>query len=180
MTMRNWLWLANACLLLGTGCSGSISNEERTSADGDDVGTLQLSLTGTDSKNQQYRLREATFPIGGTRYDTNEYVNTSVSSEDDPDSPTLRARLIYGYYLISPPAVGWYLERLTEAGAERVEHAILLSQAGQYAYVQQGTVSQVGFQFGVDGELIDFLGGDLEISIGIQNAPDRDAGAPAN
>lgn len=170
--MRNWPCFVVACVLSSTGCAGTISDTGDTQSGDDKVGTLQLSLTGTDSKNQQYRLREATFPISGTRYDTNQSVYTSVSSEDDPDSPTLSARLIYGYYYVSPPSDGWYLERITENGPERVEHAVVLTTASQYAYVQQGATTQLAFQFGVDGELIDFIGGTLEISIGIQNAPD--------
>jgi hypothetical protein len=173
--MKYWSCFATVFVLLGTGCAGAMSDVDESSG-GADIGTLQLSLTGTDSQNQQYRLRAATFPISGTRYDTYESVNTSASSEDDLDSPTLRTRLVYGYYYVSPPAAGWYLERLTEGGAERVERAILLSNQAQYVYVQQGVTAQVAFQFGVDGEAIDFFGGDLDIGIDIQNAPERDVG----
>jgi hypothetical protein len=135
-----------------------------------------LALRGVDADMQTYRLRDATFDVSGTRYTDFTSVATVMSSESDLESATLRSQLFYGSYLVSLRPESWYLERITPDGAERVARAVLLSQPQQNVFVSQGQVSRVAFQFGVDGELIDFLGGEIEIEIGIQRAPD--AGAP--
>lgn len=158
------------CVLVGCAADAAEGNDGET-------GTLALSLVGSDAGQQTYRLRAATFDIQGTRYYDYQSVSTSVSSESDPDGAFLRARLFPGSYSVSLRPGEWYLERIGENGSERVQQAVLLSSATQSAYVQQGYVSQVAFQFGVDGELIDFIGSDLDIGITVQRAPDAGASA---
>lgn len=145
--------------------------------DASDLGTMQLSLTGVDAQMQLYRLRAASFGIQGTRYTDSQAVSMTVSSDTELDSPTLRTRLFYGYYSVSLLPDDWYVERLTPSGgAERVAQAVLLSAPTQSIGIQPGLVTQVAFQFGVDGELIDFAGGDLEIGVGFVQPPDREGG----
>lgn len=161
---------AIGCLLTAAAC-GDVATEGEPRVTEDDVGTLQLSLTGVDADNQLYRLRAATLVVSGTSYHDGQAVYVELSSEDGLDDELLSARLMQGYYsvsLVSPPQ--WYIERITAEGTERVQQAVLLSQPTQYTVIQPGGVSQVGFQFGVDGDLIDFFGGRLDIGIGIQRA----------
>jgi hypothetical protein len=145
--------------------------------DASELGTMQLSLTGMDAQMQQYRLRAATFAIEGTRYTDFQAVSMTVSSDTELDSPTVRTRLFYGYYSVSLRPGEWYIERLSPNGdAEPVAEVVLLSAPTQSISIQQGAVTQIAFQFGVDGELIDFVGGDLEIGIGIVRAPGTEGG----
>lgn len=152
-------------------------DESSVEEDGAELGTMQLSLTGMDAQMQQYRLRAASFDIQGTRYTDFQAVSMTVSSDTELDSPTVRTRLFYGYYSISLQPEAWYIERIGSNGdAEQVAEAVLLSAPTQSISIQQGAVTQVAFQFGVDGELIDFLGGDLEIGVGIVQAPGSESG----
>jgi hypothetical protein len=147
--------------------------EDTAAADDSEVGTLQLALTGVDAQMQRYRLRDATFDIQGTRYTDFQSVTDKVESESDPDGELLSARLFHGSYTVALQPLAWYIERIAADGngAERVEHVALLSSAQQSVGITAGAASRIAFQFGVDGELIDFLGGDLEIGISILNAP---------
>jgi hypothetical protein len=158
-----------AAVISLAGCAQEVIANE--AGDMSDVGAIEVALTGVDAELQEYRLRAATFDITGTRYTDGQDVSLSVSSESDLDNPVLTTRLFYGNYSVTLHSEDWYLERITDDGAERVEQALLLSPAMQYATVYQGGVSRMTFQFGVDGELIDFYGGDLEIGIGVQRAP---------
>lgn len=176
--MRLWTILISAFALALTACNYDTS----TNVPGDTaetVGTMQLLLTGVSSSMQEYRLRDATFDIQGTRYTDYQSVSTSVSSEAEPDAAVARARLFYGNYTVSLRAEDWYLERVTPTGSERVAAAVLVSIQPQYVSIQQGAVSRVAFQFGVDGELVDFLGGELEIGIDVRELPDAGVSPPA-
>jgi hypothetical protein len=166
-----------AVLVFGTGACNQDARAAPQAGDSQAVGSLQLALTGQDGRMQRYRLRSATFDIQGTRYTDYQSVSTSASSESDIDSASLRVRLFEGAYYVSLRPEDWYLERMTEDGPERVAQAVLLTAQSQYAYITPGATAQVAFQFGVDGELIDFYGGNLQIDIAIENAPD--AGATA-
>jgi hypothetical protein len=177
--MNRWISLVSLLTITtALACNSQAGPQSSSETRKDEpVGMLQLSLTGVDSQMQQYRLRAATFDIQGTRYTDYQSVSTSVSSETDIDNPFVRARLFYGSYSVSLRPEDWYMERITPDGAQRVDQAVLLSTQSMSVYVQQGGVSQIGFQFGVDGELIDFLGGDLDIGISVQRAPNAQAGA---
>jgi hypothetical protein len=167
--MRKNCFVLFAAAVSLAGCAQEVIAEE--AGDTSDVGAIEVALTGVDADLQEYRLRSATFDINGTRYNDGQGVSLSVSSESDLDNPVLSTRLFYGYYGVTLFSGDWYLERITAEGTERVDQAVLLSPATQYTFVNQGAASQVTFQFGVDGELIDFYGGDLEIGIGVQRAP---------
>jgi hypothetical protein len=147
--------------------------------DNGNVGELSLSLTGADSDGRAYRLRNGVFDLYGypEQGDGSEFYQESVSTEDDPDAPTINKRLVPGYYEVNFASYDWYLERLSEAGEwERVEEAVLLSSRYQTAYVYNGNSTMVAYRFGVDGQLIDFRAGELDIGIEIEQpgegAPD--------
>lgn len=167
--MKSWFCHVLALSFAVTACSGRA--EQDAYSDDTAVGSLQLALTGMDAQQQLYRLRGATFDIQGTRYTDYQPVLATVSSESDPDAELLSTRLFHGFYTVSLLAEGWYIERVTEEGAIRVEQVALLSSPSQSIGITAGAASRIAFQFGVDGELIDFIGGDLEIGISIQNPP---------
>ncbi len=167
--MRTYLLLIALVLCL-PGCGTDPGTE--SAASHEEVGTLQLALRGVAPDMQVYRLRHATFGVQGVRYSDFQGVSSTLSSESDLENEVLRSRLFYGSYTVDLRPEGWYLERLTPEGPQRVARAVLLSSPQQGVFVQQGGVSRIAFQFGVDGELIDFQGGDLEIAIDIRQAPD--------
>lgn len=155
-------------------------------------GVVRLALTAADSAGVQYRLRNAEFEIsgypdgyypgmwpdddGGMSAGTGGrpgyppgYVTVVVSSETDPEAEFITMKLIPGVYSIALRSDDWYLERATDGGEfERVERAVLLSPRYQSVYVWDGGVSYVDYTFGVDGELIDFRSGELQIGISIE------------
>jgi hypothetical protein len=156
-------------------------------------GSLTLALTAVDSGGVQYRLRNAEFQVTGypdgypyyPPYVVDDdggmsaggrggsggypgYVDITLSSETDPEAAVITKRLVPGSYNVFLSNSDWYLERTTEDGTERVEQAVLLSSPYQYVYVYDGGVTQVNYRFGVDGELIDFRSGELQIGIEIE------------
>lgn len=181
MNLKATLVAALATTILA--CSGQAPPRQDVEPEGP-FGTLALNLTGRDSQGRQYRLREAEFDVapysyyypGDPYYQQNINVIT-LSTETDPDAPTLSARLIPGTYTVTLSNRLWYLERLTEDGFEPVEKAVLLSQPTVYAYVYDRGTSDVYYSFGVDGDIIDFRHGNVRINIQVQT-PDEDGGVP--
>jgi hypothetical protein len=152
--------------------------------DSDANANLSLALTGTDSRGVQYRLRSAEFEIYGypelVQFGAggapDSFFSTVVSSETDPNAAVITQRVIPGYYYVDFTSGDWFLEELTPSGPERVEQAVLLSPRLQFAPVWNGGSTRVHYQFGVDGELIDFRSGNINIGIGIER-PGDSAGA---
>jgi hypothetical protein len=193
--MKIMQWAALGALAAMMGCTDdahvSAPAAEATAVP-EASGTVQLKLTGADSAGRTYRLREASFQVIGYPYfgglllpgmpypyDAGSPLSELyLSTEDDPDLPMLTARVIPGQYTVSLLGSSWYLERSADSGWERVEQAVLLSEATQFAYVWNGGITPVNFSFGVDGELIDFRAGDIQIGITIERPGDADAGMP--
>jgi len=162
-------------------------------------GVVTLALTATDSAGVKYRLRNAEFQIsgypdgyypgmwwdddggvsagaGGRPGYPPGYVNIVVSSETDPDAPFITTRLVPGYYDIVLLSDDWYLDRTTDDGVERVEQAVLLSSRYQSVYVWDGGTAYVNYAFGVDGELIDFRSGEVQIGISVEKPGEHCSG----
>lgn len=159
-------------LLAALGCSSEGAKPE--AGDEGQNGTLALMLSATDAQGESYRLRNAEFSISGYSYVSGQYVytNTTVSSETDPELPVVRALLLEGYYDVTfNDASGWYFEHVTPAGAEPVEKSTLLGAASQSTYIYRGSTTPISFAFGVNGELVDFLGGQLEIGVTVEQPP---------
>jgi hypothetical protein len=59
--------------------------------------------------------------------------------------------------------------------------SVLLTGRQQYAYIDDNSSAEVTYRFGVDGKLIDFRHGDLNIDIAIEHPGDNepDAGGSA-
>jgi hypothetical protein len=158
-------------LLAALGCSaegsdtGAGKSEEAT-------GSIALRLSANDASGETYRLRNASFTINGYSYATGNYVptNLTVSSETDPSVPVINTQLLEGPYSVSFFDNGWYIEHLTSAGAEVVAKVAFLGPANQSAFVQRGVSTPVSFNFGVNGDILDFYGGNLEIGITVQQA----------
>jgi hypothetical protein len=55
---------------------------------------------------------------------------------------------------------------------------VLLSPAAQYVYIYHQSTTYVNYAFGVDGKLIDFRHGDIDISISIERPADGAGGSP--
>jgi hypothetical protein len=144
------------------------------------LGSLSLELLGADRAGHPYRLRDATFeiensylfiPTEGDAGDTSQ----TVSSETDPDATNITTRVLPGAYTVTLEP-GWFLEKVTAAGGERVSQSVLLSPSTVYTWVYDRGTAEVIYSFGVDGTLIDFRHGDLSIGFDIEH-PNEDAGA---
>lgn len=160
-------------------CADVTPGEEPTaSEETEKVGSLSLNLVGSDTDGRQYRLRNGVFGISGYpefSFPGFPYVDgglsgyQQVSTETDPDAPVISLRVVPGSYYVNLESADWYLERLQTGGTwERVEQVVLLTSAYQYAYVYDRGVTSVAFRFGVDGELIDFRSGELQVGIEIE------------
>jgi hypothetical protein len=194
--MKIMQWAALSALAAMAGCTDDAHVSEaapEATAAPEASGTVQLKLTGVDSAGRTYRLRDASFQVvgypyfggvllPGMPYPDDAGVGTLselyLSTEDNPDLPVLSAHVIPGQYTVSLLGTAWYLERTADSGWERVEQSVLLSDATQFAYVWNGGITPVNFAFGVDGELIDFRAGDIQIGITIERPGDADAGLP--
>lgn len=168
-------------MALGTSCVDDVKEptEDQPGDEQASIGGVSLSLVATDSQGRTYRLRNATFTILPYYYywatDGGAEVQT-LSTESNPTASRLSVRLLPGQYLVSLGG-DWYVERTTESGVERVQKVVLLSQAEQYTYVSEGRYTDLEFRFGVDGDLIDFLHGDLNVNVAIELPGERyDAG----
>jgi len=166
-------WMTAACL-----AAAACNPQGAAIEPGEPAGTLRLALTGMDDAAQVYRLRNAVFEVSGYSYIDSQYYVREVSSEDDVDAELISERFLPGSYTVSLRNEDWYLERLTAGGVvERVEQAVLLSARSQFAGIADNQTTQVHFQFGVDGTLIIFHGGDLEIGISVVRAQAGSGGA---
>lgn len=173
---RKSLWMLLALAVGATACAEEQANGTADPStetppeveEGDELGSLALSLAATDSQGRQYRLRNADFTITRNDYWYPVYDGGAggtpvlVSSESDPSSHVISVKVLPGDYMVGLSG-DWYLERTTPTGTERVQKAILLSPQFTYAYVQHGYTAEVEFRFGVDGDLIDFRHGDINI-----------------
>lgn len=177
-----------------TSCAESSGVEEV--AENAAEGSLTLGLTGLSPSGSSYRLRDAIFQISGCAdsidgggyypYPYPAYAGTGgtlpvageggggascstfeLSSEDDLDAPSVSKRVLPGYYTIVL-LDGWHLERASTGGWADVDRALLLSPKVQQQYVWDQGAAYVNYSFGVDGDLIDFRHGDINIGISVQ------------
>lgn len=180
--------VAATCAALHAFACGSEADPRAQTESGKkmEVGSLSLALIGADDQGTQYRLRNATFQIsnydyypypypyvgvGGAGTSDGGIANPSVrtvSSETNPDDPTITVPLTPGTYQVTLLNDDWYLEKLTATGAEVVPQSVLLSDRYQYAYISDRSVYDVTYTFGAGGTLIDFRRGDLHIGIQVE------------
>lgn len=188
--MARWKHVLPVLMGIAAACSGT--NQDGVSKES--TGNLELALSARDSRGELYRLRNATFSIYG--YPTYNYpqsgsgeggADTSgyyyskvVSTETDPTAPFITQRVVPGmYYVNFDTSQPWYIEHVTANGAERVTKAVLLSNSYQYVPVYDRSTTAVYYQFGVDGNVLDFRHGDIVIGIGVEHPDDGgSAGQP--
>ncbi|HEY6881314.1 MAG TPA: hypothetical protein VI299_24980 [Polyangiales bacterium] len=195
--MQRHLLILAAVLFSACAADTTTDDHEESAQEGDAVGGLSLALRSTDSLGRTYRLRDATFTVEVDYYSYYYGYDGGVppapvvlSTETDPNADRLSVRLLPNQYRVTLGG-NWYLERVSETGVERVQQAVLLSPAVQWAYINNDWYYDMAFRFGVDGTLIDFRHGDLNIDISIElpgQGPDAggpppwgwDAGTPFN
>lgn len=177
--MRRISLLLSLGLLSLTAC-GPGGAGPGSGGDSSEYSSLEVSLTGVDPEGDLYRLRNAEFEIVSyTRYGDAGATRRVVSSEDDPDAEFIHVRLLPANYTVELLNDDWYLERREGSSGqfETVDDAILLSNRQQYVYLYDNSTRTIYYRFGVDGDLIDFRHGDLNIGIQIEK-PDEDGGRP--
>lgn len=185
---RSFSMLVAVALGMAACADAGPADEPAANEENQELGNLTLNLVGADTDGRQYRLRNGVFgiygspefPFPGFPYppsDSGSGYSQTVSTETDPDAPLISLRVVPGQYYINLESQDWYLERQAAGGWERVAQTVLLSSAYQYAYVYNGGVTSVAFRFGVDGELIDFRSGELQVGIEIEQ-PGEGPGYP--
>ncbi len=142
------------------------------------VGKLALPLTTQGASGVTYRLRDATFtitgwPFGGSAGSSmggggGGYTTVTVSSETDPDAPTISVPLEEGQYYVEL-LPGWHFEKITTDGVEQVD-ATLLSSNPQWVWVSRQWTSFAEFQFGLGGREI-WLNGELNLGVVVYEDP---------
>ncbi|HEX6243397.1 MAG TPA: hypothetical protein VFZ61_20935 [Polyangiales bacterium] len=173
--------VAAALFLALAGCNEAASDHEGRGAyqESDALGTLSLPLVSADSSGRLHRLRSAVFGVQRRSYDQwppqDAGAGIVLSSESDLEAGQINAKLAPGIYDVML-SDGWHIERLADGSWNRVAQTVLLSEAHQTTYVSDRGVSSVEFRFGVDGQLVDFRAGHLQIGISIEQpgegAPD--------
>jgi hypothetical protein len=174
------LLLCTLVSTLGAACS---SDNAKSEPDPENMGTLAFPLLANSPSGTQYRLRNARFDISGYsyNYDYNNdagaaggmgsnYTYQVVSSEDDPNSPSIELDLERGDYYIYLEN-GWTLESITNGVATPVEATLLNSQY-QWVYVYPHSTTWVSYQFGVGDRSI-WLNGKVNIGIDVYDNPDQ-------
>jgi hypothetical protein len=155
---------------LAAGCSSGGGKEG--------LGTLNVPLLTHGPSGTAYRLRNATFEISSSYYYYDDYgyggdggsstPPITVSSEDDPDAPSIAVSVERGsYYVRLLP--GWHLEKIDDTGAVEVE-ATLLSEATQWVYVYQHSSTWIAYEFGL-GDRSLWFNGELNIDIVVHEDP---------
>lgn len=191
-----WLRCAMVAGWVLTGCA----NDGAAQREGAEVGTIALPLTTYGSSGVQYQLRNASFQItpqsyyyggiGGSSWTTTTAsAGTAViaaggmgvggstgpgpivvSSETDPEAPSIEVDLEQGSYQIYL-LPGWSLERIDNGVATAIE-AQLLSGEWQWAYVSPRSTSWVSYKFGVGDRAI-WLNGKLNVEVQVYENPDE-------
>jgi hypothetical protein len=163
---------AGLMMLVGCGNSAQGGNEP-----GERVGQLALPLVTQGASGVVYRLRDATFTIrslgnsgwaGSGSGGSSGAPPITVSSETDPDAPTISVSVEEGQYYVelSP---GWHFEKITPEGAVPVEATLLYGET-QWVWVSRRSTSFAEFQFGLGGREI-WLNGDLNIGVVLYEDP---------
>ena len=112
------------------------------------------------------------YPIGGYGGGGSDCIDIKLSSDDDLDAEFITPRFLPGDYTVTLRG-DWYLEELKGGRADRIEKAVLLSPQSQYAYLGDGWSQTIYFAFGIDGDIIDFRSGTLNIGIQVEKPGDH-------
>ena len=128
-----------------------------------DVGTVDLRLTGQAPSGAIYRLRDADLSIAGAG------APIVLHTEDDPTRTQLSAHLVSGPYALAL-SEAWRLERVTATGAAPVT-GTLLSPNPQPFEIRTGERTPLELRFLVNREEVPMGEGDLDVSVGFEEVP---------
>lgn len=146
------LTLCSTSLLVGACAVGNDSAEQSES-----LGRLNMALTSTTASGNTYRLRDAEFEL-----EASGFSQGTLSSETNPDAPTLTADLQVGDYTIELGPF-WSMEKQVSPGVYEEVPAELLSSRVQTFAITEGASTAVVYEFKVAGDLAVF-GGSLVVS----------------
>jgi hypothetical protein len=90
-----------------------------------------------------------------------------LSTEEDPDKTVLEARVAPGSYYVEL-LDNWQIEKLSIDGTYEPVDAVLISASTHYVWVYGDSTRWIKFRFGVGGEAIDFIGGNIRIGVEIE------------
>jgi hypothetical protein len=135
-----------------------------------------MSLRATSPDGVTYRLRDAEFEVDPTSYSYYPSADAGprptsqlVSSETDPDSPSILLSLERGYYYVNL-SPGWHVERVAEDGSATPVEAQLLSSSYTYISIQPHNTTWVSYSFGIGSRKI-WFNGEAKIEINIYDEP---------
>ena len=135
----------------------------------EESGTVQLALTGTSPSGNTYRLRDAQLTINGGAEPI------VFHTEDAPDRTLISQHLAAGDYTLHVTP-GWRLERVRSGGTVDTVQATLTSPDPQPFTITTGAASAVALRFVTDGEVVSTDGGDVGISISVDDGACDPAG----
>ncbi len=150
-----------ASVLVASALSGCSGGDEAAQ-----VGTMRMALSATTASNVTYRLRDAVFDIAGPQ-------NLSVSSESyNPKDQFITFDLHAGDYDVEL-TTGWFMEYSTDKKAWFVVDAALTSDNPADVAIVTDTSANVIYKFQVDGSLITFGDGKLNIGMEVEELTSR-------
>ena len=152
-----------AVIVVSAGCADSNVDEQ--------VGRIDLALTGQTPSGTVYRLRQATIDVVGTG------TSFTFNTEDDPARTVIQETAPVGQYALTLRA-GWSFERVV-AGAPAVPVlASLTSQNPQTFEITEGGNTIVKLRFHVDGDVVETGSGDFGVAIEVDDTPACDPALP--
>lgn len=128
----------------------------------DNVGQLDLSLTGTSASGVTYRLRDADLTITGVG------APIVLHTEDDPTRTLIDQQLDVGSYNLLV-ADGWRLERVNGNGTSDTVVATLESANPQSFTITSDILTSVVLGFRTQGEIVQMAPGHVGISINVDD-----------
>lgn len=145
-----------ACLLVcaSLGVTACASQTE------DDLGQLDLSLSGTAASGAIYRLRDAQLTIMGSG------PVIVIDTEENPDRTVIERELDTGSYTVSV-SPSWRLERIATDGSITTVQAAMVSPNPQGFFITPGGFTSVALQFQTAGEVVTLARGRVGISLGV-------------
>src|SRR5690349_18356494 len=149
--------LGVTALPLISACS---SDASKGSEAREQVGTLDLNLTGVSTMGATYRLHNGSFSVTGTKAVT-------LSTETDPDASSIRAELPAGNYLIKLKA-GYTLEKNVMGSFTPVKSVLVSDNPAGFTIFDQG-VTGVVFRFKAGDDVVQLGDGTLDVSIAVDD-----------
>lgn len=154
-------WMALSALELGAviGCSSVDVDQAGAELEPQATGRLRLPLV--TSEGSIFRLRAASFAIRNASSTT----VATLDSESDPTATELSVELSPGPYAVTLDP-GWFLERLSDDGAE-VVNAALVTPNPAHLDVRDELVTELVYTFATTDGVVTLGSGALSISVDV-------------